>query len=422
MGSKKKTKWLNPKQAELLGLTPKPHEKGRYKARYRLTPEQEKELAQMKLVLNETGTTTSTSDYSSNTPKFVLSAWDVDTGLMMDLDTYCKKYGLPREDVSSSKLITHTGTPYWNIVFKEKISESMMSFDFESIAKKFVKPVNVVKYNSQVGAKKDFDTLTYTDVHIGMDTNPKGNSMYPVKWDAEEAFALVDEMVRVTLEEKESDTLVIDELGDFLDGLNKQTTRGGHGLPQNMTDEEAYNCAVEFKMRLADGFLGHYDKIIFNNICNDNHAGLFGYFANKYFKDLATERYKHANIEINNHRQFLNHYYVGDVCFVITHGKDESEVKFGFKVQADPKGIEKIDQYCKQNDIYRNASLIIFKKGDSHQALFDYCSSDDFWYFNYPAASPSSQWVQTNFKKGRRGFVNSSFKGLKHYQKPNFVK
>jgi hypothetical protein len=37
--------------------------------------------------------------------------------------------------------------------------------------------------------------------------------------------------------------------------------------------------------------------------------------------------------------------------------------------------------------------------------LFDYCSSDEFDYFNYPAFSDSSEWVQTNFKKGRSGFV-----------------
>ena len=35
----------------------------------------------------------------------------------------------------------------------------------------------------------------------------------------------------------------------------------------------------------------------------------------------------------------------------------------------------------------------------------DYATSDDFDYCNYPAFSPSSDWVQTNFKKGRSGFV-----------------
>jgi hypothetical protein len=49
------------------------------------------------------------------------------------------------------------------------------------------------------------------------------------------------------------------------------------------------------------------------------------------------------------------------------------------------------------------------------------CTSDDFYYFNYPALSPSSQWVQNNFKKGRRGFIlESSLNGqitLKPYLK-----
>ena len=48
-------------------------------------------------------------------------------------------------------------------------------------------------------------------------------------------------------------------------------------------------------------------------------------------------------------------------------------------------------------------------------------TSDDFYYYNYPALSPSSQWVQNNFKKGRRGFVNESFKGLDNTMKVNFI-
>ena len=56
---------------------------------------------------------------------------------------------------------------------------------------------------------------------------------------------------------------------------------------------------------------------------------------------------------------------MGDTCFVITHGKDESALKFGFKPHLDPKGIEKVDQYCKRNDIYKLSNKIVFKKGDS---------------------------------------------------------
>ena len=138
------------------------------------------------------------------------------------------------------------------------------------------------------------------------------------------------------------------------------------------------------------------------------------------FEQIIEQKYD--NVEVNNHRQFINHYFVGDICFLISHGKDDKTLKFGFKPFLDSKGLEKIDQYCKQNKIYKTAELIIFKKGDSHQCLFDMATSDDFYYFNYPALSPSSQWVQNNFKKGRRGFVNESFKGLDNTMKVNFIK
>ena len=37
--------------------------------------------------------------------------------------------------------------------------------------------------------------------------------------------------------------------------------------------------------------------------------------------------------------------------------------------------------------------------------IFDNSSSDRFNYYNYPALSPSSAWVQTNFKKGKSGVI-----------------
>ena len=35
----------------------------------------------------------------------------------------------------------------------------------------------------------------------------------------------------------------------------------------------------------------------------------------------------------------------------------------------------------------------------------DMSSSDDFNYISYPAFSPSSEFIQTNYKKGRSGYV-----------------
>ena len=403
----KKSKWLNQKEAIDLGLTPKENEKNRYQARYNLTAEDwesvvikrqtpnKREFVETQKKYDKNGEISSTLERLQSKPIEVPENFEV-------------------IKVSTSKT---TGQQWVQYAAKKEEIE-IKEFDFDSIIKKHIKPVEVKTVN--VTRVKDFDSLTYTDVHIGMDTDADNNSMYSVKWDKEAILESAKQMVEKTIKEKKSPVLYVDELGDFLDGLNAQTTRGGHTLPQNMTNEEAFDCALEFKMYLIDNLISHFDKIIFNNICNDNHAGSFGYFVNKAFKDIVSIKY--PSVEVNNHRQYLNHYFVGDVCFIITHGKDDKTLKFGFKPFLDSKGLEKIDQYCKHNNIYKKAELIIFKKGDSHQCLFDMCTSDDFYYYNYPALSPSSQWVQNNFKKGRRGFVNESFKGLEHSIKVNFIK
>jgi len=409
-------KRLNDEQAKQLGLEVKiSNEQERRNPKYTITQEQWD-------ILNEgvkvgTSSSTTTSDYKQK-EKFVLSAWNKSSGLMMDIDEYCKYYSLPRKDITSYKLVSHTGTPFYNIVFKENIIEELLDFDFESIIKKHINPVSIPLFVKEVDSC-DFDMITYTDVHIAMDTDSKKNSLYPVKWDKDEIIKSAEKIVTETIKNKKSNKLYIDELGDLLDGYNAQTTRGGHELPQNMTNEEAFDCALMFKMLMIDGLAPFYNEIICNNICNDNHAGSFGYFVNSSFKGICEIKYK--NVTVNNHRRFMNHYFAGDVCFIITHGKDDSTLKFGFKPQLDSKALEKIDQYCKRNDIYRNCKLVVFKKGDSHQALFDMCTSDDFYYFNYPALSPSSQWVQNNFKKGRRGFVIESYNKLELNLKPIFL-
>lgn len=149
-----------------------------------------------------------------------------------------------------------------------------------------------------------------------------------------------------------------------------------------------------------DALVENYDRVVFNNICNDNHSGSFAYVVNSSFKTIAEIRYK--NLEVNNIRDFINHYTVGNRCFILSHGKDGKNLKFGFKPMLDNKQSEKIDNYIKEHKLHNYE--IQFSKGDSHQKIFDESSSDSFDYFNFPAFSPSSEWVQTNFKKGMSGF------------------
>lgn len=337
-----------------------------------------------------------------NEKPFVLSAWN-EKGFMMDIDTYCEHYKLPRNDIKSYKLVSHTGTPYYNILFKD--NEIIEDVDLLTSISNLLIDVPKIKLIKRPKITIT-DRLIYTDVHVGMDASRKDLAQYAMDWNKEELFNRIDIMVNEAIVNKTSDTIIVDELGDYMDGYNAQTTRGGHHLPQNMTNEESFDSGLTAKMILAKELSKHWTYVVFNNICEDNHAGSFGYIVNSAFKSLCEVSFD--NVEVNNFQKFINHYFVGDHCNVITHGKDSRNLKFGFKPMLDAKQIEKIDQYLKNEKIYNKAEFIEVTKGDSHQYLMDCCSSDDFDYFNVMAFSPSSEWVQTNFKKGRSGFVIQS--------------
>jgi hypothetical protein len=310
----------------------------------------------------------------------------------------CESVGI---DVDKVKHYWYKGEHYSINVRGEE--QNKKELDFDKVISECMEIYNKIPLNKLTVKSDIVDRLVYTDVHTGMDASRNGLSLYPVEWNGEMLLENIKLMAEFTIKNKQSDVLYIDELGDYMDGWDGETTRGGHKLPQNMTNETAFDYGLKAKVLLVDILQSEFKHIVCNNICEDNHSGAFGYVVNSAFKSVIEHKY--SNVEVHNHRKFLNFYKIQDRMIVLTHGKDARNLKFGFKPQLDPRQIEKIDQFLKNYSIYNNCNYITFSKGDSHQCLFDMCSSDDFDYFNYPALSPSSEWVQTNFKRGRRGFV-----------------
>lgn len=399
-------KRLYKHEAEILGIKVKKNDKGRKNAQYDISLEDWALITAIRQAPNEREFVTTQKKRDKNGK--VISSLEKFQSEPIEVPE-----GFEISKISTSK----TTGQQWVQYLPKNESKSLSEIDLESITKKYIKPLELPKI--EIESNFDFDTLTYTDMHLGMETNSKGNAMYAEEWNREEALNFVYKMAKDVLTFRRTDKLIVDDLGDFLDGFDGYTTRRGHKLPQNMTNEEMYDAGVEFKVTLLELLVKHFKTIQFNNVCNDNHAGSFGYFVNQHFKSIAELKY--SNVTVNNSRTFLSHYFVENICFVYSHGKDDETLKFGFKPQLDTKQIEKIDQYLKQNKIYGKAERIIFKKGDSHQTLFDMCGSDDFDYYNYPAGSPSSQWVQNNFKKGRRGFVIDNFIGKINSMTPIFI-
>jgi hypothetical protein len=279
--------------------------------------------------------------------------------------------------------------------------------DFDKVLEN-VKPfVFDKKYLSEKYLTSNFDRLVFTDVHVGMSTGDEKESLYDLKWNKKELFDRLDKMIAWTLLYQKSDTLIINELGDFLDGYEGYTTRGGHKLPQNMSTQDCFDAGLEFKIKLIQSLIPYFKKIIMINVCQDNHSGAFGYILNSAFKKYCEIAFD--NVEIINQRKFLDSYIFDKHCFVLTHGKDDKNMKFGLKPKADANTVNKLTSYLKNKELLIKPYQIEISKGDSHLYLFDSASSDLFEYNNYPAFSPSSHWVELNFNRGRSGFVHYNY-------------
>lgn len=353
----------------------------------------------------ENETVTVSNNYSNDKEKVQKGFTAIgNDGKLMNIEEYCIHYGLDVNKIRSYKLISHSGIPFYNAVFYTSEEEAVLDVDkhLEEIIQKYIKPTPITDNYSSKNTDF-FDRLVYSDGHLGMDVQGKnGDPLYDGKWDREASLDRLSKMVSHTKQFQKSNTLIIDELGDMLDGLGGQTTRKGHELPQNMNDKEVFDLALEFKLSLVDSLVENYDLIICNDVTNDNHSGVFSYFVSSAVKQILEQRYP-QKVKVNSIKRFMHHYSIGNHTFILCHGKDIGENKFGFKPKLDTIQSEKIDQYCKEHKLY-NGNFIEFSKGDSHQAIYDDTTSNDFSYYNYPAFSPPSNWVKTNFKNSKSGF------------------
>lgn len=346
----------------------------------------------------------------------LLNAWNYKENRLMSIDEYCDTYGFDRDSILHYTSVTHTKVPYYNIKFKE-IKLELDLDDLKETFTDFIKSKPGINKKTTVESLKDVsvaDRLVYTDVHIGMEPNPDNKGIYKFKWDEEELYKAADLMIKTTLEKQTSNILIIDDLGDLPDGLGGKTTRGGHGLPQNMTDLEVFKLGVAFKIYLVEKLKPYYKFIYCNNVCEDNHGGVFTAMINTAFKGIIDVKY--SDVLVTNYEEFFGHYFIGEHCKILCHGKDSKELKFGMGTKPSPDVLARIEQYIEHHDIYRRAKHIEFSKGDSHQCVFDLASSDKFNYMSYPALCPSSKWIQLNFKKGRRGFVVENISNSGHIQ------
>lgn len=198
------------------------------------------------------------------------------------------------------------------------------------------------------------------------------------------------------------------DLGDGLDGIGGQTTRGGHGLDQNLEDTEQFDLYVN-SHKLLFGQIHRMD--VANNLqytvaCNDNHGGFGMYVAARALQEYLSVKYPDMVTSVN--RAFIFHQEYGIHRFIYTHGKDDRYRSKGFPLRLDADTERFVNEYIDYNGLSRHLAYsqeracIHFIKGDLHSSAEEY--SKRFRYKNVMSMFGSSSWIQHTFGAGYKGF------------------
>ena len=199
---------------------------------------------------------------------------------------------------------------------------------------------------------------------------------------------------------KFEDVFIID-LGDKMDGLDGYTTRGGHKLPQNMNNREAFEVAVEAEKEFIDSVIASdvaNNYHVYQN-ANSNHGGDFDYMVNRALEIYVNTKYPQVSTKI--FQRFIEHMQYGDHCFMFTHGKDDADMKHGLPLHLNDKVENYLRKYLMYNKIDPDTSYVSLVKGDLHMSASQ--GVYGFRYRNVLSLFGGSKWIGTNFGPNRPG-------------------
>ena len=224
--------------------------------RYRLNEYEESRIKEYRG--GETVTETNQYEVTST-----MSALRTD-GSLMDIDEYCDHYGLDRSEVRSYKLVTHTGTPFYNIASGNV--EDSDEITYETIRDLIKKDLDGLVYkpkNKRNGGK--IIVVSMADLHMGayvdslVKTKPFSISILVDL--LEESASIINEY-----NAKEVNIRLLGDLIESFTGLNHKNS--WKGLQKGMIGAEVVKLTTTI---LHKNFLSKINNLGSVGIISGNH-------------------------------------------------------------------------------------------------------------------------------------------------------
>jgi len=283
--------------------------------------------------------------------------------------------------------------------------KSCENIDFEGILSKVFSSqdkVSEIVYNEPIltsqnqnqNQSKYCENIYISDSHVGMDVSYATYSNFFDKHVYKDRMNTVfmDTAVRVSQYGK-FNTINVDYLGDIFDGQDAFTVKRTHRLPQNMSNAECFEVALYTnKVFLERLFTSNFsDNYSVHFVRESNHGGDMDLYLFQSLKLWINTKFPNVNVVIA--RKVIDHYIIGNHAFIYGHGKDNTDMKFGWPLTINDKLENYIDQYIKEYKLYEY--FVHTVSGDLHQDATT--NAKLFRYRKVPALAGSSKWVMSNF-------------------------
>ena len=287
-----------------------------------------------------------------------------------------------------------------NKLAKENLELKKNTGDFHFIEDVEIKPWRIKeKYTTNKSLM-----LHLSDIHTGSCLT--SGSLFENNWNEEELERRLDRIVDLIGDNFGTlDTIVINMLGDYLDGMDNQTARRDHYMPQNMDNREQFNVFIR-QMLSFIGQLSHYcSKLIVYAVPEGNHDGSAGYMAIKALEYAAKRKF--PDIEFTVFEKFFGYYKFNNETFLIMHGKDSAYMRKPLPLNLNSDSSNLIRDWLDREGLHEEHIHII--KGDLHSNNLNACRKFD--YRNVLSLFGESDYSQYNYQSNGYGISYDLFIG-----------
>ena len=247
-------------------------------------------------------------------------------------------------------------------------------------------PVNLNNKN----AKYPDLIIWLSDLHIGAYNAKYSSYIQLPSYDINEIKSRLSRIVESFIGQEYHSVYVVN-LGDSIDGFNKETTRGGHELPEILDNKEISEAFIECMTEFFATLTSKVKCNDFNYLCigESNHGGDFEWLNQKLLAAYITKY--GVKSYISNYP--IDNFVIGNHSFLYCHGKNQKDQSRSFPLTLNPNTELYFANYIAETGI-RNEHIYVVK-GDLHN--YAYTTGKQFDYISVGSMYGSSNYIVANF-------------------------